>query len=126
MRTPLRAVGILVSVLALAGLAYINGWPRGTSVVLGKVTMQLGGHEVVVTDCLRTPAPATGAATPPAHQPGVVRWAPCRDADITIRGDRVEVNGRTYGPLAPNDAIRLDRGQVFIAGVPATERPAGR
>lgn len=122
MRRRLRVTGLLITGVVMAGVALTVGCPKPRGVVLGKVTLQLDGHDVVVTDCQRMPA-----ATPAAPKtPGVFHWAPCRDADITIRGTVLVVNGRSYGPLRAGDAVLVDHDQVVIAGQPASPLPATR
>ena len=104
---------------------------KSNNLVLGRVTMQLADHTVVVTDCYRTSVPpasrtnpsAPSSASPPSPRPPVFHWAPCRDADITIRESDVVVNGRTYGPLKRGDSITVDHGKVLIADSEAKETP---
>ncbi len=122
MRRHLRVAGLLVTFVVMAGVALTLGCPKPRGVVLGKVTMELDGHEVVVTDCQRVTAPP--AAAP--KTPGVVRWAPCRDASITIQGTVLEVNGRRYGPLGAGDSVLLHHDQVVIAGQPASPLPSAQ
>jgi hypothetical protein len=96
------------SLVLLVSLAACS---RDNNLLLGRVETQVGGHKVVVTDCYRTNVPA------PEQLPGSVwRYTPCRDADIWIRGDQLEVNGKAYGRLLPNDAVLVDHGVVSIAG----------
>ena len=105
---------------------------KSNNLLLGRVTMRLADHTVVVTDCYRTSVPPPSRtdlstsssvhspASPPSSEPPVFHWAPCRDADITIREGHVVVNGRTY-PIKRGDSITVDHGKVLIAGSEVTE-----
>jgi hypothetical protein len=39
---------------------------------------------------------------------------PCRDADVWIRGEKLTVNGKSYGRLNPGDGVLVDHGVVSI------------
>jgi hypothetical protein len=95
----------LVCVLALAGCAC----SRSNNLLLGRVESPVGGHRVIVTDCYRT-------TVPPPEKTGAseYRFTPCRDADVHIRNEVLEVNGRKYGALKPNDTVLVDHGVVSV------------
>lgn len=117
-RMRLAAFECGVAGVALLSILSMN-CSRSNNLVLGRVTMRFADHNVVVTDCYRTTVPRPA---PAAQNDGVLfHWAPCRDADITIRERDVVVNGRTYGPLMSGDAITVDHGKVLIADSPAKE-----
>jgi hypothetical protein len=82
---------------------------KSNNVVLGRVENTVGAHKVVVTDCYRTSVPQ------PEQLPNATwHYAPCRDADIWIRGDQLEVNGRSYGAIARDDSVLVDHGVVSV------------
>ena len=125
-RTPITICAEGLFVVAAAALM-ATSCSKSNNVVLGRVTMQLADHTVVVTDCYRTsvPRPDTaksrdGAPLRPSDAP--LHWAPCRDADITIRDGTVVVNGRTYGPLKKGDSVMVDHGKVLIDGEKAEQK----
>ena len=93
---------------------------RSNNLLLGRVEATVGGHTVVVTDCYRTSVP------PPEQSAGtegtVYHFKPCRDAEVTIRSERLTVNGQTYGPLNPGDSVTVDHGRVLINDRPGTTR----
>ena len=94
-----------------AAAVWLCGCSPSNNLLLGRVEAQVGTHKVVVTDCYRTSVPQ------PERYPGSVwRYTPCRDADIWIRGDQLEVNGKGYGRIAPNDAVLVDHGIVSVNG----------
>ena len=101
--------------LAAAALAAC----RSNNLLLGREAT-VGGHTVVVTDCYRTSVP------PPEQSAGidetVYHFKPCRDAEVTIRSERLTVNGQTYGPLNPGDSVTVDHGRVLINDRPGTTR----
>src|SRR5690348_12511453 len=83
------------------------GCSRSNNVLMGRVENTVGTHKVVVTDCYRTSVPQ------PEQLPNSVwHYAPCRDAEIWIRDDQLEVNGRAYGRLGPTDFVLVDHGVV--------------
>jgi hypothetical protein len=86
---------------------------RSNNLLLGRVEAQVAGHTIVVTDCYRTKVPApetvTNADGSKAH-----RFAPCRDAIVTIDRDELNVNGKSYGKLGASDGVLVDHGVVSI------------
>jgi hypothetical protein len=85
------------------------GCSRSNNLLLGHVENTAGTHKIVVTDCYRTTVPQ------PEELPnGTWHYAPCRDADIWIRGDQLEVNGRAYGKIAPAASVTVDHGIVSV------------
>jgi hypothetical protein len=107
----MRALILASIVLASAACAKSN------NLLLGRVETQVAGHTVVVTDCYRTsvPEPRFDAGT------NSQRWTPCRDADVSIGGQALIVNGTTYGPLAAGDAVTVDHGRVLVNHKPAVQ-----
>ena len=104
MRPPARLrLGCLCSLCLLAACS------RSNNLLLGRVEDKVGTHDVVVTDCYRTSAPA-----PQKLEESVYRYTPCRDADVLIRGDQLTVNGQAYGRLNPRDSVLVDHGVVSI------------
>src|SRR5579871_3621054 len=100
----------IAALLLLCCAAWIlPGCSRSNNLLLGRVQATVGSHNVVVTDCYRTSVP------PPVRvQDAVYRFTPCRDADVLIRNDDLEVNGRTYGHLKPADTVLVDHGVVSV------------
>ena len=90
----------------------LGGCSSSNNLLLGRVQATVGGHEVVVTDCYRTsvPPPETNASGGAAGY----HWAPCKDADVIIRGDQLVVNGVSYGTVRPADAVLVDHGKVSV------------
>ena len=97
------AVATLVMVALLAACSPSN------NLLLGRVGATVGNHQVVVTDCYRTKVPQ-----PEQVAAGVYHYVPCRDAEIWIRGDELEVNGRAYGRIGRADSILVDHGVVSV------------
>lgn len=94
---------IVIAALSLAACSKSN------NVLFGRVQNTVGGHKVVVTDCYRTSVPEV------EQLPNATwRWAPCRDAVIQVRGDQLEVNGRSYGKIDGADSILVDHGVVSV------------
>jgi len=88
---------------------FLVGCSRSNNVLLGRVENTAGAHKIVVTDCYRTDVPR------PEQLPQATwHYAPCRDADIWIRGDELEVNGRAYGKIAPAASVLVDHGVVSV------------
>lgn len=100
--------------LIIAAAILIAACSRSNNVLLGRVEAKVGSHTVVVTDCYRTrvPAPEKLANTPDGKPS--YRFAPCRDAEVLIRGDELVVNGRSYGLIHEGDSITVDHGEVLI------------
>ena len=103
-----------VLLILLSSLLLFTNCSRSNNVLLGRVEAEVGGHKIAVTDCYRT-------SVEPPHQveglPGgkvTYRWTPCRDADISISGEELVVNGRRYGRLNPSAAVVVDHGKVLI------------
>ncbi len=82
---------------------------RSNNLLLGRVRAEVGGHAVVVTDCYRLRAPG-----PESDGPAGYRYAPCKDAVVSIRADTLTVNGRSYGRLAPGAGVLVDHGEVSV------------
>ena len=47
----------------------------------------------------------------------------CGDVNIAIRNEELIVNGKTYGPLKPNDSILIDHGTVYVRNRKVEGRP---
>jgi hypothetical protein len=103
--------GLLLTMLLLSACS------RSNNLLLGRVQADVGSHTVVVTDCYRTSVPPPQRLPDAAGQP-VYRFMPCRDADVSIRGDELLVNGQSYGRLNPTDAVLVDHGVVSIVHEP--------
>jgi hypothetical protein len=104
--------------VTMAIAAALGGCSQSNNLLLGRVEATVGDHTVVVTDCYRTSVPPpeqTMTDDGPAY-----RFMPCRDADVVIRRDRLVVNGRSYGSLAPGDPVTVDHGAVLV-----NNRPVG-
>jgi hypothetical protein len=104
--------GIIACLIALQGAA-APGCARTASVLLGHVEADVAGHHVVVTDCYRTSPPEPERLADENGAP-VHRYAPCKDAVVTIRGSELEVNGSGYGALGEGDEVLVDHGKVSI------------
>ena len=111
---PLRFASLCFAAILLVSCS------RSNNLLLGRVEAQGGTHTVVVTDCYRTsvPPPTTEAG----GGPPVYRYTPCRDADVVIRGDRLTVNGRSYGHIGANDSILVDHGVVSTHSAEVSSR----
>ena len=96
---------------AVAALVLLSGCSRSNNLLLGRVEATVGSHTVVVTDCYRTQAPQPERLADEAGKP-VYHYAPCRDAEIWIRGEELTVNGKDYGHLNPSDPVLVDHGVV--------------
>ena len=106
-----RAAAAIALVIAAAALP---GCSRSNNLLLGRVEAEVAGHTVVVTDCYRTSVPAPEPLGARDGQPAGGRFRPCRDAEVVIRGEQLQVNGRTYAPLAATDTVVVDHGDVRI------------
>lgn len=93
---------------------------KSNNLLLGRVESEVGGHSVVVTDCYRTKVQAPQQLDDTAEHLPVYRFAPCRDAEIIIRGGELIVNDTSYGPLSQADTITVDHGKVLINDKAAT------
>ena len=103
----MRTVLILIALMATA-------CSKENNLLLGRVESPLGTHNVVVTDCYRTSAPA-----PDQVGPADYHYMPCKDADVWIKADELTVNGKAYGKLNPGDGVLVDHGVVSIDRKPA-------
>jgi len=104
-------LALAAALLALAACSSSN------NLLLGRVEVKAGGHTIVVTDCYRTSVPP-----PETFAGGDVHFMPCKDADIWIRGGVLSVNGASYGPIGPADAILVDHGEVSVQRATASGR----
>jgi hypothetical protein len=103
----------LLGALCIA-VALTPACSRSNNLLLGTVEATAGSHHIVVTDCYRL------SVDPPQEIHGQTsesgyRYAPCRDADVLIRGEEAIVNGRSYGHMNPSDSILVDHGVVSIS-----------
>lgn len=117
---PRFRAGLVVVALAV----FASSCARLDSVVFGHVEATVGGHRVSVTDCYRTSIPEPDRPTALADGTQVYRWAPCRDAQVVIRGKTLIVNDREIGPILPSDGILVDHGKVSVT--PASKLADGR
>lgn len=76
-----------------------------------------------MTDCYRTSVPQPQTLADVAGGAPAYRFAPCRDAEVFIKGEELTVNGRQYGRLATRDTIVVDHGRVVINNQPAQSTP---
>jgi len=99
---------IALSTLTIA--IVLSSCSRSNNLALGRVETTAGAHTIVVTDCYRT------SVDPPKTEiaAGVTTYsfAPCRDAQVVIRGDQLSVNGQSYGRIGPTDSVLVDHGVV--------------
>ncbi len=110
---------MMSSTVILAGIStlLLLGCSRSNNLLMGRVEANVGGHNVVVTDCYRT------SVDPPRRIDGGDEFMPCRDADVVIRGGELLVNGQSYGTVKPGDAILVDHGVVSVNERKATPAP---
>jgi hypothetical protein len=107
-------IGVRVGLTWLgAALALLAGCSRSNNLLLGHVEADVGSHRVVVTDCYRTSVPPPQRLEDAGGR-AVYRFAPCRDAEVLIRGDELLVNRQSYGRLNPTDGVLVDHGVVSI------------
>jgi len=100
-------------VAAVLTIATLLSCSRSNNLALGRIEQAVGGHTIVVTDCYRTTVDP-----PKTENSGDVTtysFAPCRDAQIVIRGDQLSVNGQSYGRIGPTDSVLVDHGVVSHA-----------
>jgi hypothetical protein len=95
--------------LALTAAGLLLGSCAHNNLLLGRVEATVAGHKVVVTDCYRT-------QVDPPRQINSAEWrfTPCRDADVLIKGEELNVNGQSYGHLNPSDSVLVDHGVVSV------------
>ncbi len=103
-------------------MALLSACSRSNNVLLGRVEAKVGSHTVVVTDCYRTHVPKPQRLDDTAGGQPSWRFAPCRDAEVLIKGDELLVNGQAYGPLREGDSITVDHGKVLINDADAPRR----
>lgn len=108
---------LLIAACALAAWACVNP----IDLVQGRVTAEVAGHHVIVTDCYRTSPPGP-ERLPDENGAPVYRYAPCKDAVVILRGTDLTVNGTAYGTLGDGDEIVVDHGRVLINGNFSTAR----
>jgi len=100
-----------LGVVVVAVVVWCCGCSRSNNLLLGRVEANVGAHRVVVTDCYRTSVPA-----PEKVSDTEWHYAPCRDAEVWIRKDELEVNGRGYGKIRARDTVVVDHGVVSVKG----------
>ena len=99
----------------VAGLfLMLTGCSSSNDLFFGRVEAQVGGHDVVVTDCYRTSVPPPQKLENTPEGLPVYRFTPCKDADVFIRGEELTVNGKAYGHLSANAAVLVDHGVVSV------------
>ena len=103
-----------VFLILLSSLLLFTHCSRSNNVLLGRVEAKVGGHTIAVTDCYRTSVDAPHQVEGSPGGKVTCRWTPCRDAEISISGEELVVNGRRYGRLSPGDAVVVDHGKVLI------------
>ncbi len=86
----------------------LSGCSASNNPLLGHVSAEVGGHEVVVTNCYRMFVPDVQPSD------GGQRFKPCKEADVTIKGDMVFVNGESYGHLSSGDRVLVEDGRAKI------------
>jgi hypothetical protein len=104
-----KNAGRTAGVASLAAFSTLMSCSRSNNLLMGRVESKVGTHTVVVTDCYRTSVPEV-EKLPDATW----RWTPCRDAEVRIRGEQLEVNGRVYGKIGPADSVLVDHGVVSV------------
>jgi hypothetical protein len=100
--------------ILLLSLFLFTHCSRSNNVLLGRVEAEVGGHTIAVTDCYRTSVESPHQVEGLPGGKVTYRWTPCRDADISISGEELVVNGRRYGRLNRGDAVVVDHGKVLI------------
>ena len=99
--------------IGLCGLlATLFGGPG--SPLSGRVAAEIDGHTVIVTDCYRLrDCPVLKLEETEAGEE-VYRFAPCRDTEVIIEGDRLLVNGVLYGILNPGSTVLVHENEVVV------------
>jgi len=108
----MRLMGVVIFA-CLCGV-FLPACSRSNNLLLGRVEATVGGHKAIVTDCYRTNVPSPERLADSADGKVVYRFAPCRDAEVVLRGTELSVNGKAYGPLKDGDTITVDHGKVLI------------
>lgn len=104
------------AMIGLCGLlAMLFGGPD--NLLLGRVTAEMGGHTVVVADCYRPSVPPVQQLEETPAGEEVYRFAPCRDSEVVIEGDRLMVNGSLYGVLKPESTVLVHHDEVVVNDV---------
>ena len=98
----LRVFLCVLATLTLVACSHSN------NLLLGRVAVKLGAHDVTVTDCYRIHAPQ------PIQSADRYTYEPCRDAVVIVDNDRLTVNGTDYGFLGANDSVLVDHGVVSV------------
>src|SRR5260370_27111630 len=105
MKSIMRVAALMIAML-------LCSCSRSNNLLMGRVETAIGGHTIVVTDCYRT------SVDPPKTENAggltTYSFAPCRDAQVLIRGDQLIVNGQSYGHIGPTDSILVDHGVVSM------------
>jgi hypothetical protein len=105
---------VISLIMFVSLLVSISGCSRSNNLLLGRVEAKLGTHTVVVTDCYRTSVPSAELVKDSADGSFLYRVAPCADAEVVIRDERLTVNSIAYEKLSPGDTVIVDHGQVFV------------
>jgi hypothetical protein len=106
-----------IEIIRLACLSTIlssSSCSRSNNLFLGTVEAPVDGHTVVVTDCYRLTVPPPQKIDDAADGYSTYRFLPCRDAVVVIRSGELFVNGKSYGPLRPQDDVLVDHGFVYF------------
>jgi hypothetical protein len=99
---------ILAASTTIAVCMGLSACSASNNPIFGRVEAQVGHHEIVVIDCYTF------------HDAGVQssddgeRFAPCKDAVVSVKDDMLYVNGEGYGHLNEGDAVLVDHGKVKI------------
>lgn len=78
--------------------------------LFSRVEATVGRYQVVVTDCRTFSLPSVDSV----DGGSALRFAPCKDSVVTIKGDDLYVNGEGYGQLTAGDRVVVEHGKVRI------------
>ena len=111
----------LSAIIFLSALQFI-ACSKSNNLLLGRVEAKAGNHIVVVTDCYRmeVPSPETFGTTKDGKP--ILRFRPCKDADVRVQGNELIVNGISYGLIHDEDSILVDHGKVYVNNIEPSVR----
>jgi hypothetical protein len=103
---PIPRPAAILLVMACAALSACNG---SNDPITGRVSVDMGSHEVVVTNCHVQKVPDVKSS-----DDGNSRQFSVCNQSIVFQGTMLFVNGDSYGQIAEGDRVLVEDGKVSI------------
>ena|SRR5438105_180082 len=99
----------IATILLVSACAALSACTGSNDPISGRVSVDMGGHEVVVTDCHVQRVPEVTSSDDGKTQ----RFSVCQQS-VVIQDGMLFVNGDSYGKINDGDRVLVENGRATI------------